>query len=412
LYAASHSTLDPTDCANHLDKCPRFRGRGKKIVGWIKTASVSRFKPLQDIAQDPASISDKRRWVKQLISDVFRLLNKPSGTLQPLDPRTITPWQKAASDFLIDFYEEVLRQSPNNRRQNIGFPAYIFSDENPSPFGAQDFLTEFQNTNQKIRQRLYICPACDESKYSTKAGTIKTDIDHYLPKSQYPHLSCHPYNLVPSCLLCNQRIKQKSDPLTRQMINPGTQRSLKDIFKLYRDSGLAEQTYLEIKLQTKNKPTEICALKAKLNYDLFEKIAVINEAHKIPERWIEQIDEIEYDIYQELGNFLGALPISLNDIQTLIDCFDYVLSSSYIQKLGKSPYSFARGWLLAALINDTEELGLQHNKLSPLLEELKLRKPQHFDELSIEDSNTEDLLRKTQARLSIAEAQKMRQTIK
>jgi hypothetical protein len=196
------------------------------------------------------------------------------------------------------------------------------------------------------------------------------------------------------------------------MINPGTQRSLKDIFKLYRDSGLAEQTYLEIKLQTKNKPTEICALKAKLNYDLFEKIAVINEAHKIPERWIEQIDEIEYDIYQELGNFLGALPISLNDIQTLIDCFDYVLSSSYIQKLGKSPYSFARGWLLAALINDTEELGLQHNKLSPLLEELKLRKPQHFDELSIEDSNTEDLLRKTQARLSIAEAQKMRQTIK
>ncbi|HYW21446.1 MAG TPA: hypothetical protein VE956_19525 [Nodularia sp. (in: cyanobacteria)] len=121
LYAASHSTVEETDCANRLDKCPRFRGRGKKIVGWIKTASVSRLKPLQDIAQDPASISDKRRWVKQLISDVFRLLNKPSGTLQPLDPKTITPWQKAASDFLIDFYKEVLRKSTNS------FPEYIFS---------------------------------------------------------------------------------------------------------------------------------------------------------------------------------------------------------------------------------------------------------------------------------------------
>jgi hypothetical protein len=402
LYAASHSTLDPTDCANHLDKCPRFRGRGEKIVNWISKASTTRLKPLQDIAEDPAPISDKRRWVKQLISDVFRLLKKPSGTLQRLEPNTRTPWQKAASEFLINFYQEVLRNSTSR------FPGYIFSfsdtDENPSAFGAQDFLTEFQ----KINPKLYICPACDESKYRTKASRIETDIDHYLPKSQYPHLSCHPYNLVPSCSLCNQRMKQGLDPLTGKTNNLITQRRLEDIFNLYRESGLAEKTYLEIKVKNKQQPTRICELKAKENYNLFERIEVIKEIHRIPERWSEQIEEIEDELYRQLENLLRVMPVSLDYTQNLLDYLDYSLSTDYIQGRGKVAFSFAKGWVLATLINDAEI----DTSSSVLIKELTSRFGYYLDESSDEISSTASLLKRDKARLSIEEAQKMRQIIK
>ena len=259
FYAASNSTLDQIDCGDRLNRCHRFRGRGDKIARWIWQAPESRLKPLQYFAQDPTPIIDKRKWVKRLACEAFRLLKKPNGTLEALDNKTRTPWQKVASDFLIGFYENVLREAGSPRKTNPGFPAYIFSGNNPSSFGAQDFLTAFQAANPT----LFICPACDESKYSTKAGSIKTDIDHYLPKSKYPHLACHPYNLVPSCPACNQRIKKTSDPLTCQKTSLGTRRKLEDIFCLYRESGLWNKTYLEVSPKSQNIPTEIGSLKAK-----------------------------------------------------------------------------------------------------------------------------------------------------
>ena len=110
FYAASNSTLDQTDCGDRLNRCPRFRGRGEEIAKWVWRATDSRLKPLQDIAQDPTPSTDKRKWVKRLASEAFRLLKKPNGTLEALDNQTITPWQKAASDFLIGFYEKQVVQ--------------------------------------------------------------------------------------------------------------------------------------------------------------------------------------------------------------------------------------------------------------------------------------------------------------
>ncbi|HYW21447.1 MAG TPA: hypothetical protein VE956_19530 [Nodularia sp. (in: cyanobacteria)] len=204
--------------------------------------------------------------------------------------------------------------------------------------------------------------------------------------------------------------------MIRQIINPGTQRNLQDIFQLYRETGLVEQSYLEIRIKTEHQPTKICALKAKENYNLFEKIDVINEVHKIPERWNQQIDEIENNIYGHLEGLLLAMPVSLDDTQSLLNCLDYALSTSYLQKRGQDPFAFVRSCLLAALINDAE-IALKASsssqaKSSVLLKELTRRLEPNLGEISNEVADTVSLLKRQKALLSIAEAQKMRQIIK
>lgn len=42
------------------------------------------------------------------------------------------------------------------------------------------------------------CPLCD-------LGVEPSELDHFLPKSQYPLLSVTPENLIPSCIVCNKR---------------------------------------------------------------------------------------------------------------------------------------------------------------------------------------------------------------
>ncbi|AUT02868.1 hypothetical protein CLI64_22050 [Nostoc sp. CENA543] len=401
FYAASNSTLDQTNCGDRLNRCHRFRGRGDKIAKWIWQAAESRLKPLQIFAQDSTPSNEKRKWVKQLACEAFRLLKKPSGIIEPLDPQTITSWQEAASDFLIGFYENVLREAASPRKKTPGFPEYIFSGDNPSSFGAQDFLTAFQVKNS----RLSICPACDETKYSTKAGDIKTDIDHYLPKSKYPHLACHPYNLVPSCLLCNQRIKTTTDPLTCKRISLGTRRRLEDIFSLYREPGLWNQTYLEVSLKSQNLPTQIGLLKPKAGLNIGDRIDALQETYRVPERWSEQVNEIEPLIYRKIEALLNAFHVSLDDSQTLLDCFDYFLSTDYIEERGQQPYSIARAWLLATLINETEEFlnnsSTSGLKSSALIDELKLRLGQTIGNLSIEESTTANRFKTPKALSSI-----------
>jgi hypothetical protein len=203
-------------------------------------------------------------------------------------------------------------------------------------------------------------------------------------------------------------MKQGLDPLTGKTNNLITQRRLEDIFNLYRESGLAEKTYLEIKVKNKQQPTRICELKAKENYNLFERIEVIKEIHRIPERWSEQIEEIEDELYRQLENLLRVMPVSLDYTQNLLDYLDYSLSTDYIQGRGKVAFSFAKGWVLATLINDAEI----DTSSSVLIKELTSRFGYYLDESSDEISSTASLLKRDKARLSIEEAQKMRQIIK
>lgn len=56
-----------------------------------------------------------------------------------------------------------------------------------------------------------VCPYCNR-QYVTSYGDSKNkkttaDLDHYYPKSKYPYLALSLYNFIPSCQICNSRMK-------------------------------------------------------------------------------------------------------------------------------------------------------------------------------------------------------------
>lgn len=67
-----------------------------------------------------------------------------------------------------------------------------------------------------------VCPYCGRNYvysviHPTKSNPntkVKSELDHFLPKSEYPYLAINYYNLVPSCKTCNDSpCKWNNDPI-------------------------------------------------------------------------------------------------------------------------------------------------------------------------------------------------------
>jgi len=74
----------------------------------------------------------------------------------------------------------------------------------------RDVATMFWQDNRAI---LRVCPACDGQPPHVIKTRAFSDVDHFLPKSLYPFLAIHPYNLVPICTDCNRYFKRDHDPI-------------------------------------------------------------------------------------------------------------------------------------------------------------------------------------------------------
>jgi hypothetical protein len=79
------------------------------------------------------------------------------------------------------------------------------------PISAQGSAGQSFNRSQFVemfKQENYgrVCPFCDGDMNGPQ-------VDHWLPKSKYPALSCHPKNLVPICYRCNALEKGGKIPL-------------------------------------------------------------------------------------------------------------------------------------------------------------------------------------------------------
>lgn len=60
-----------------------------------------------------------------------------------------------------------------------------------------------------------VCPYCNR-QYITNYGEdninkTTADLDHYYPKSKYPYLALSLYNFIPSCQICNSRMKSDKE---------------------------------------------------------------------------------------------------------------------------------------------------------------------------------------------------------
>jgi hypothetical protein len=358
-YASSTETLAQEDCAKYLNRCSRFRGREGQIAAWLWRSPAKRYEILQEFAKHSIS-EEKREWSKQLTRETYALLHHTHGSLAPPNKKALSPWQKAGADFLCRFYDDLC--------SSAGLPEYLFSAPAASAFGRQEFLREFVIGNGSLS----VCAVCDESGYRTNLdNVIYADIDHYFPKSLYPHFSCHPYNLIPICHLCNSSIKRDSDPLQGR----GKRLKLDDIFLPYHGDGLGTQTYLQITLKKPPAVIRLGKLKSQTPTDLRQKLAGFGHIYQIPARWRGRVDEIGEKLFRRMRQFFQNgqdAPFGFDMPQAILNALDQLLFYLHDEDQGKDPFAFAMTWWLATLINqEIQPTSKRHPfSSSPLLEEI------------------------------------------
>jgi hypothetical protein len=356
-YAASRGTVNEASCTTYLDRCARFRERGPQIATWIWHAP-SRYEPLEKFAQGPTA--QKLGWSQRITREAFAFLQHPIGHIEPYVRRTASPWERAGADFLRMFYGDLC--SP------IGLPGCIFSEPITGSFGRQDLLAAFKEANH----HLHICAVCDETGYHTTLnGHIYAELDHYLPESMYPHLACHPFNLVPICHHCNAMIKGKANPLQGSSRN---RLCVEDIFLPYREAGLGSCTYLQVRLGEALTEAEFGELRPREEINLRSRIEGFHRAYKIPDRWSQRVNEIGPQLVKRMREFRRGIPVSALTPRSLLNELDDLLYSFH-QDQGSESFACAKMWWLAALINDEVEPATRRRQhasglTSPLLQEI------------------------------------------
>ncbi len=131
--------------------------------------------------------------ISQLFAEAFDPAIVTPTTLSSIDSLGRDPIASSLRHLLEAFYEIALQEGvPIDA---LGNPGWSFS--------RRQFVEFFQQENFDR-----VCPFCDGDMNGPQ-------VDHWLPKSKYPALSCHPKNLIPVCHHCNSReCKGEQSPLT------------------------------------------------------------------------------------------------------------------------------------------------------------------------------------------------------
>ncbi len=349
-YAANKAVLDNGMCAAAIEADAGLAGRGTAVARWIWN-SQNRLVPLQAFAAG-AGAKEKSDWVDMLAGEVDALLNGTPASLTPVNERLV--WQKGAAAFLQQFYEDLGGKA--------GLPAQVVGES--EPFDRHDFLREFSTANQGI----YVCGSCDEARIGTRRnGRLISDIDHFFPKSVYPHLSVHPYNLVPICHSCNSYTKGSIDPLG----DAGARCLPSDLVLPYRSEGLSTCAFVAVDLDAWRTPGQPFTFKPRKPDGASDgQIDGVARVADIPGRWNEAqvVDEIGETAFRRLGQFLRAQGELVDDPARLLDKLDEFLGVLQSENLRRDPLTFPIQWLLAHLAHGART---QDPKQSPLVGEIR-----------------------------------------
>lgn len=357
-WAATTPIASRASCQEHLKRNPYLRQRANKIAEWV-WRSQERYKPLQKFHDDAsADPQTKISWVRQRRGEALRLLRNPQGSLKQINyhEQHIPKWQKEAASFWKHFYEDF---------RDDGLPECLFLNADCGNFTAQDFLNAFVKANEG----LWVCPVCDVTPYFTivqrkNQQSIYADIDHYLPKDKYPHLSIHPYNLVPLCHSCNSGVKGAKDPLAS--VNGGLYR-LEEIWLPYRDPGLSSILFISIKEQGNAFAFDMFTAKNDhaLKQQLDAVSDVLSRVYQLPGLWQDRIDQIGEKLFRRIRDYTRFFSADMSGphVQEYLDELLYLLDQ---EDTAREPYAIPMIWWLAYLINAE----LSH-KGSPLAQEIE-----------------------------------------
>ena len=167
----------------------------------------------------------------------------------------------------------------------------------------EKFMNHFKKLNIKS------CPFCNNNYvyfYKTGANKYNTiaTLEHYYPKSKYPHLSLSFFNLIPSCNTCNSKFKGSDKIHVGNIIHPYYEDfSKKANFSVSVTSlGIEKDIELNINLKSSDK-------RCKTSIDRFQLDKIYTTHNDIAkEIWNKsqvyndsRIDELYKSFYKELG---------------------------------------------------------------------------------------------------------------
>lgn len=337
-YATAHAELKHQECAAFLEKMPAMAGRGQAAADWVWN-SEARFDELHDFATRGAE-REKRAWALALWREAWGFLGGVPDTLTPL-PAKPAAWQSAGADFLKSFYFAFNTAG--------GLPATLLGLAHR--FGRQEFLRAFEAENQG----LFVCSVCDEARVGTRhKGRVHADIDHFFPKAVYPHLSIHPFNLVPICHACNSALKRALDPLEN---DAGVRLTLRDVALPYRSPGFAASALLAVDVEEWHRASKPFALHPVGQDPPLEHLAGLSRLLGVPGRWNEAktLNEIGDTLFRHAGQYLRADPAfraGSADKRKLLEKLDEYLGMLKEENLGRDPLTYPIKWLLAHLLED------------------------------------------------------------
>lgn len=132
-------------------------------------------------------------------------------------------------------YEHFSKNMPEDKGKKD-----LREDESQKKWGAYAFLMKLD---------LSVCPYCNRTFINTvyitpkrgKSGKARADLDHFLPKAKYPYFSMSIYNLVPSCSVCNSRLKGQTSFEYTKHLNPYENLEINNLLTF----GYSPDNYLE-----------------------------------------------------------------------------------------------------------------------------------------------------------------------
>ncbi len=173
---------------------------------------------------------------------------------------------------------------------------------------------EWNGTTYLKKLNQLVCPYCNASFILTidslnhlpNGGLrAKADLDHFIPKSKYPMFAISLYNLVPSCIYCNQRFKRDHNTSFESYYSPF-------------DPEIEEQ------------------FKIRINYEMYPK----NAFKKLEELELKECTEevrhynnllVKIDNYSEWNKYISKIPKINNDLDKLFNELYNAINNSKIE---------------------------------------------------------------------------------
>ncbi|MCD8433563.1 hypothetical protein LNJ05_12400 [Tenacibaculum finnmarkense genomovar ulcerans] len=213
--------------------------RNKPYLLKYKSIIVDFFELIIDISKDEDKIEnlekegfleEKFKGKKNLDSRLLNINKSSSNKIKPLIKDII----KLDSTLLEEQFDIYKKQNTEVDKNNYNITQVehpivlvkIFKDYFYDKFFGikwiwsdlvgEEYTRGVFKTNFKDENKLYVCPYCDTDTISNERNAW---IEHFLPKSKFPFLSCNPSNLLPSCTSCNVSGSGKGENIKNPILN-------------------------------------------------------------------------------------------------------------------------------------------------------------------------------------------------